>query len=354
VHENYEQVVHAMEQIGCVFRRNDLPLRVDEGRKKTCGKGGKFWYRLFTFAPRASSRRFVVGSYGSYKDGSSFKVEWDRAGLSEEAREQYQREKAAAREREKREAEEAAATAALSAGQLWHRLARGGSSPYLDRKGVEPEACRFVSDWLRIARLDDREKPFVIPPGSIALPLIRYDLPRDEALRGLQFIKPDGFKLFTEGIGKRGCSVRLGEISDATLILLVCEGYATGLSLRAAIARRWPVFVSLDAGNLLEVVPLLRELYPNTFILVCADDDWKTKNHDGPNPGRTAGRKISRATSLCDMVWPVFEPRRRQLKDTDFNDLHVREGLEEVEQQIGRTLRLILSREFGMAECDGV
>jgi putative DNA primase/helicase len=258
------------------------------------------------------------------------------------------REQAAAREKEQREAEQAAAMAALTAVELWARMSRTGTSDYLRRKGVEPEACRFVVEWLRIQRRDPREKPFTIPPGTLVLPLIRYDLPREEALRGLQFIKPDGFKLFTENFGKNGCSVRLGAIDEWTEILLACEGYATGLSIRMATERKWPAFVCLDAGNLANVVPLLRALYPNAFILVCADDDWKTENHDGPNPGRTAARKIARQVERCEIVWPVFERSTREQKDTDFNDLHQREGLEAVERQLKRTLKFIREREFAV------
>jgi putative DNA primase/helicase len=352
-HENYEDVVHQIESIGCKFRTpRDLPLKVDEGRQ-TCGKGGKYWYRLYTFSPTGSNRSFIVGAFGHYGK-QSFKVDWDRQGLSAETREQYVREQAAAREKEQREAEQAAAMAALTAVELWARMSRTGTSEYLQRKGVEPEACRFVIEWLRIRRRDPREKPITIPPGTLVLPLIRYDLPREEALRGLQFIKPDGFKLFTENFGKNGCSVRLGAVDEWTEILLACEGYATGLSIRMATERKWPAFVCLDAGNLAKVVPLLRALYPNAFILVCADDDWKTANHDGRTRAARRRARSREQVERCEIVWPVFDPRQRGEKDTDFNDLHVLQGLDVVERQLSGVIRHVRSREFGAAECDGV
>jgi putative DNA primase/helicase len=354
MYENEQQLRHHLDAFGCKLRpRDDLIGWIDKGRH-TCGKGGKFWVNLHSFSPRGTNRRFIVGAFGDYRDKRVEKVEWDRESLTDELREQYRKEQAAAREREQREAAEAHATAALSAAQLWHEMSRTGVSTYLARKGVDAEACRYTHRWVRIARRDPTEKDMLVPPGSLVLPLIRYDMPREEALRGLQFIKPDGFKLFTEGFGKRGCSLRLGDVDDWTEILMVCEGYATGLSIRMATGRSWPVFVCLDAGNLADVIPLLRALYPNAFILVCADDDWKTKNHEGPNPGRTAARKVARGTERCDIVWPVFDPRTRAEKDTDFNDLHIREGLGEVEDQLQRTIRIVRAREFGVVECDGV
>ena len=100
MHENYEDVKRQIEAIGCIFRPNES-LHIDTARKKTCGKGGKFWHRLYTFAPDKSSRRFIVGSFGSYKGGTRYKVEWDREGLSEETIARLQRESAEQRERER-------------------------------------------------------------------------------------------------------------------------------------------------------------------------------------------------------------------------------------------------------------
>lgn len=332
MHENYDQVVHELRAIGCVFRTKDLPLKIDEGRK-TCGKGGKYWYRLYTFAPRGSQRRFVVGSYGRYGK-ATFKVDWDREGLTAEQREQFRRDEAAARERDKHRERVEAEEAALSAIELWRRASPDGTSPYLAGKGVEPESCRFL------------------PDGSVVVPLLRYDKPREESLRAVQRIyagprvdrrsgDPLPQKVFTKGFLKNGCSVRLGDVDVSTRVVMVCEGYATGLSIRMATGRRWPVYVALDAYNLGWVVEILRRMHAQQHLLICADDDWKTADHDGPNPGRNKARLAAKTTERCDIVWPVFAPATRQDKDTDFNDLHQREGLEAVSRQLVRVLEMI-------------
>jgi putative DNA primase/helicase len=150
-------------------------------------------------------------------------------------------------------------------------------------------------------------------------------------------------KTVTKGFSKNGCSLRLGDADEWTELILACEGYATGLSIRMATARQLPVFVTLDAYNLAFVVELLRELYPNAFILICADDDWKTQDHDGPNPGRNKARRTAKTTERCEIVWPVFDPATRQEKDTDFNDLHLRQGLEAVERQLTGVIKAIKS-----------
>lgn len=338
MHENYDDVKRQIEAIGCIFKPGEQ-LHIDTAKKKTCGKGGKFWHRLYTFAPDNSHRRFIVGSFGSYKHGTAHKVEWDREGLSEETIARLQREAAQQRELERVAAQQAADEAALTAAQMWARGSREGQSPYLVAKGVEPESCRFL------------------PDGSILVPLLRYDLPREQALKGVQRIYPPGprfdsrsgealpTKVFTKGFGKNGCAVRLGVASEASRLVLVCEGYATGLSIRMATRRRLPVYVALDAYNLEYVVQILRtDVHPDAFILICADDDWLSEDHQGKNPGVRLAKRAAKATERCEVVYPVFDRVKRQPKDTDFNDLHQRQGLYAVERQLGGVVRMILQR----------
>jgi putative DNA primase/helicase len=321
--DNYQDVVHQMEAFGVEFTPRDLPLQIPTPKRKTFGKKGKWWYWLQLFRPSAGGE-FVVGKFGTYKHGGSEqKVDIDWKRLSDEERTRMQAERQAAAQRAEQARHDAAELAALSAGELWARASKEGHSPYLERKGVRGEACRYL------------------PDGTLVIPLLRYDRPRAEALRAVQRIQPDGFKLFTKGFSKTGCSVRLGEVTDDTKVVMVCEGYATGLSIRMATSRDWPVFVALDAYNLVFVVDLLRVLHRRPHILICADDDWKSEDHDGPNPGRTKARLAAKTNERCEIAWPVFDSARRQEKDTDFNDLHAREGLEVVQRQLVRVLNMI-------------
>ena len=53
-------------------------------------------------------------------------------------------------------------------------------------------------------------------------------------------------------------------------------------------------------------------------------------------------RKAIKGVPDCELVYPVFDVRMRQLKDTDFNDLHQREGLATCERQLRRVTSAIL------------
>ncbi len=290
------------------------PLSLNTAKRVYFGPKKKQWYRLREIRTQAGSY-VVVGAFGDFKHGVCQKVDVDWKGIGDAERAELQAKRQAAEEAARRQRAEAAALAAMSAGQMWASAAREGTSAYLQRKGVEPEACRYL------------------PDGALCVPLLRYDEPRETALKAVQRIYPDGAKRFTKGFAKPGCCLRLGHVVVGEPIL-ICEGYATGLTLRMAIARRLPVVVALDAGNLLPVAELLRALYPQSRLLICADDDWQTPG----NPGREKAHKTARAVERCAYTWPIFPPRNRGPKDTDFNDLHARAGLDVVRRQLRHVL----------------
>jgi putative DNA primase/helicase len=138
-------------------------------------------------------------------------------------------------------------------------------------------------------------------------------------LHSLQFINADGTKRFKTGGRKRSCYHAIGTPKG---VLCVCEGYATGASIREATGHA--VAVALDAGNLLPVAKALRAKFPDVRIVLCADDDWKTKG----NPGLSKAREAARAVGGLLAV-PSFGDDRDQ-DMTDFNDLFVLDGKEAV------------------------
>lgn len=316
--DNYDRVIAQMEAFGVTFLQKDFPLSIDAPKRKGCGEKGKFWYWLRSYRP-SQGGELIVGRFGSYKTGESEKVYIDWKGLSDTDRLRMSAEREAARVRAEQVRLQDAELAAMSAAELWAKASRSGESAYLVRKGVLPEACKFMR-------------------GELLVPLLRYDMPKEHALRGLQRIKPDGFKRYTKNFSKTGCAVRLGQVMPNDIVL-VCEGYATGLTIRMAINRSVPVFVALDAGNLQSVVLVLRKLYPEQRILICADDDYLTTDAKGQldNVGRRKAREIAKKVSFTDLVYPIFD-KRRGPKDTDFNDLHALQGLDAVTRQISTVL----------------
>ena len=329
--DNYAEVVHQLSEFlagfGHELRSKDLPLVVDHPKSKGCGTKGKYWYKLHSFRPD-SGGSLITGSFGKYGSDQREKVAIDWKPINQAERDRQKAERDAKHAENARQRQQMADFAAMGAAELWGRASKTGTSPYLAKKGVVGECCRFL------------------PDGSIVVPLLRYDLPRDQALRAVQTIYPDGSKLFTKGFAKAACAVRLGDVQPGHIVL-VCEGYATGLTLRMACAHGLAVYVALDAGNLQHVVPLVRQLHPQCRILIAADDDWRTVDPVTKrlnNPGRTAAKAAAKATEHCDFFYPVFAAGTRQPKDTDFNDLHARQGLEAVSRQLGVVVSAMRSK----------
>ena len=293
------------------------PQPLQFGRVVRFGPKKRQWYRLHELRTDGGSW-VVTGAFGDWRGQERHRVEVDWQGISADERAALEARRVAQAEAAMRERALLADAAAMRAADVWAAAARTGASPYLQRKGVEAEACRYLHG------------------GALVLPLLRYDEPRELSLRAVQIIQADGSKRFTRGFAKAGCCLRLGHVVVDEPIM-VCEGYATGLSLRMAVDRRLPVVVALDAGNLLPVVQLLRTLHPQCRLLICADDDWRTPG----NPGRTKAHEASRAVESCAYTWPVFMPGNRGPKDTDFNDLHAREGLPVLRRQLRHVLPLL-------------
>ena len=172
------------------------------------------------------------------------------------------------------------------------------------------------------------KKPITIYKGSLAIPMV--DL--SGQLLGIQFIGLDDTKRFLSGQQVKGAVHLIGEISESTNVILVVEGFATGYSVHAATAL--PVFCVFTASNLISACPQIKAKYPGRKIIICADDDRWTNE----NPGVSFAKKAVHATGGSIAI-PEF--KNLEKKPTDFNDLHVLEGLKEVRKQVlARYLKL--------------
>lgn len=140
-----------------------------------------------------------------------------------------------------------------------------------------------------------------------------------ENVWGVQKIMPDGTKLFQPGTKKKGNFFRIGDVPRETAY--ICEGFATGASIHEATGST--VFCAFDAGNLPSVTAVLRKAYPEVAFAICADNDQFTEK----NPGREFAEKCG-----LPVIFPAFSDLTGN--PTDFNDLHQREGIDKVREQI--------------------
>lgn len=170
------------------------------------------------------------------------------------------------------------------------------------------EAARLLRECTREAHPYLTAKGFpdlqglVHPSGDLIIPM--RDISDYGVINSLQRISPGGAKLFLPGGKAKGSVFVIGR--GAWRERWLCEGYATGLSLQAALIdlrRQAEIIVCFSAGNLKRVAPLVkRPAY------VFADND-----------ASQTGLEAALATGL-PWVMPAAT-------GWDANDVHQREGL---------------------------
>lgn len=281
--------------------RFDLP---GEKRGKESG-----WYVFY-------SDNIPAGAFGSWKHDLT--IYW----CSRQNYEMSQAEIDAVRERQ-RQAREArdverknlAVECAKIAASKWENAEpETGSHPYLARKQVGAFGVKSARGELLV--------PMWTVSGEIA---------------SLQRIYPDGGRRYLRGTIKDGL---FGWIEGDQSTIYLAEGYATAASIHMATGHA--VAIAFDAGNLESAAQSVRRVFPQTQIVVAADNDrWSTKADGTPwNVGVEKAQAAAHAIgSKC--IIPDFKDLSS--RPTDFNDLHVLEGLEEIRRQLRPTNFEIIS-----------
>lgn len=231
-----------------------------------------------------------AGEFGTWRDGGASHTWHAEIGreLSTAEQADMRRRMQAARNARAKAQEAERKKAAEKAARLWSQAQPRVSAahPYLKAKGVRAYGIRQLREQLLIPLRDT-----------------------SGALHGLQFIQADGRKVFGTGTAKAGRYHGIGK-PDAAAVLGICEGYATGASVHELT--RWPVAVAFDAGNLRPVAEALRAKFPDTRLVILADNDHTTTG----NPGLTKAREAAKAVGAA-VVAPVFDEGESA---SDWND----------------------------------
>ncbi|HHF7368215.1 TPA: zincin-like metallopeptidase domain-containing protein [Legionella bozemanae] len=192
-------------------------------------------------------------------------------------------------------------------------------TPYMQTKGIQNHYGVYT----------DSEKRLTCIPATDC----------EGTLWTIQYIAEDGTKRFAKDSKKEGCFHVLGgleKLADAPVII-IAEGYATAATIKDAT--RLPAVVSaFDSGNLKPVAKALHDKFPNTPIIVAADDDKYVELTNGINPGKEKGREAADAVNGF-VILPTFAPGEQSSTPrqfSDFNDLSNRStlGIEGVKRQI--------------------
>ncbi len=305
---NYDEVLMQMRGLGLDVRHLEV------GKMRRCkvenDREQRGWYMLHELR-LDDGDTVLVGSYGIWRgnENNAQKIELNKRKLTPDQIAALKKSWAADKARVDAERKATATKAARRASVMWNKLSPTGSCQYLEAKGVQGHGLRYHEGVAYLPMLDAQ--------GNV---------------HGLQVLLPKGHKrieqtgrnkdFWPQGLVKKGHWFQLGAVRD---IVLIAEGYATAASLFEAT--QLPVIVAFDAGNLSPVAEAIKKRHRSVKILICADDDFKSEG----NPGMSAASAAALAVNGA-VVAPVFTVSREVGKKglTDFNDLHLAEGLHTV------------------------
>jgi len=264
--------------------------------KQEGDKGEPCWYVLHLTGANAA-----YGTFGCHK--RDIKVSY----CSKDKKHLLQQEKTAIADANKQlqakvEVQKKAyhAEASKKAAELWNKAPIASNDhPYLLKKKVKSYGLRLIGNSLAIPLMDNGDN-----------------------IHGLQFIRPDGTKKFLSGTNKKG---HYFVIKGGTDVVIICEGYATGASIREATG--CTVIIAFDAGNLLPVAQAISKKHQSSQLIIAADNDAYSKHNVGVGKATEAARSIKAKLAI-----PQF--KNTENKASDFNDLAQLESIDEVKRQL--------------------
>lgn len=191
-----------------------------------------------------------------------------------------------------RERQRETQAAASKAGWIMNQTIRA-SHPYLVKKGFPDEVGNV---WNA-----DTDSLLVIPMRGL-----------DKRIVGCQLIDSEGKKKFLQGQASKGAVFAM----NAGGLPIFCEGYATGLSIRAVMVQikiRYSIYVCFSAANVEEVASRF------TTGIVVADND-----------ANQVGEETARRTGKPYWIAPTV--------GQDFNDFHQSVGIFKASQALKKLL----------------
>lgn len=272
---------------------------------------GKHW--------RMGDKDFYSATFGDFK--RNLKESWDSEGdYTPEEKVEADKHRQKILDEEKAAREQVHKETALELEKEFSTFPTDLSTPYLRRKQITD-------------LFGARTKPNEHGDPILCVPLVDVDGKFWNFQRIYAQKLSKGDKFFADGARIEGCFHAMGdklpEVAPETIYL--CEGFATAASVKMALKNKF-VVAAFNANNLLPVATALKEKYPTSKFVVCADNDAYTVIQAKPvNVGLIKGRRAAGAVG-GEIRWPVFKYPQKDL--TDFNDLHCAEGLDIVRDQI--------------------
>jgi phage/plasmid primase-like uncharacterized protein len=252
---------------------------------------------LITWCRGESGKEASFKTYGLPSDGSEIEVSYtSQQEIYQDGCEEY---------------DEAIADKALT---FWQNSSSVGSSCYLIRKGVGMHGIRF--------RASERYGNAAVVP--------MFD--ESGRLWSYQILNKDGSKRMMRGSCVKGLFHKLQDPIDGKSIG-IAESYVTAATCLETSGI--PTICCFSADNMPSVALSVRRLYPNSAIILFADNDRHLEDGGNDNKGVVMAKKaIAAVKENIHMIEPNFDDEKPSKEASDWNDLGRIKGWCEVRFQI--------------------
>ena len=169
--------------------------------------------------------------------------------------------------------------------------------------------------------------------GNIILPL------RDGngKFQSMQRILPDGSKRFAKDTSPSGAffNIDLDKAKgDTSKPIIICEGYATGATVYELTG--CPVVCAMNCGGIDKTAEALRKKFRQHKIIIMADNDARTEEDRGVNPGLAHAKAANEKYKLNGVFAPEFDDFLKAAGCSDWNDYYCNYGEQKAREVLTR------------------
>ncbi len=190
---------------------------------------------------------------------------------------------------------------------------------YLVKKGIQPTEGTYIKPW----------------NGNNYLSIPMVDI--NGKITGCQYIREDGSKTNKLESNKKGAFHPINGIQTLANkpAIIIAEGYATACTINEVTKNYFGVVSSFGSDNISDVAEKLHERYPESLIVIAADNDHK--HSDGHNVGIESAQHAAQKVNGVVVIPNVTQ-------GNDFNDLYKEKGLESVRAEFLKVLEELKKR----------
>ena len=178
--------------------------------------------------------------------------------------------------------------------------------------------------------------------GSLLIPLkdennkiwsIQRIFPNGDKIIGMIKTKEEKEQGIEYSARKSGCFHIVGAKSlEHCKEFIITEGFATAATIHKALNK--PVIMGVDAGNLLKIIKTLKNKFNDIPITLIADNDKKRELKGLPNVGIESAKEIQQQFPDTKIIIPQITTKEAEQGISDFNDIFLTKGLDEVKKQL--------------------